>query len=104
MNFESFMVYWAGAFREGSRGEKALESNTGFRNLLLDNPATTDQCLYKRQKLWKLEMREKATFKKCLAVNGCFFVCRSQTVVEDSTQFSPSRHGDRGHGKMLMQL
>lgn len=103
MNFESFMVYWARAFRKGSRGEKALESNTGFRNLLLDNPATTDQCLYKRQKLW-LEIREKATFKQCLAGSACFFVCRSQTVVGDSTQFSPSRHGDCGPGKMLMQL
>lgn len=49
--------------------EKALESYTGFRNLLLDNPATTDQCLYKRQKLW-LEMREKATAKQRLAASA----------------------------------
>ncbi len=51
------------------RGEKALESYTGFKNLLLDNPATTDQCLYKRQKLW-LEMREKATAKQPLAASA----------------------------------
>lgn len=97
------MVYWAVAFREGSCGEKALESNTGFRNLLLDNPATTDQCLCKRQTLW-LEMREKATFKQCLAASTCVLVCRSQTVVGDFTRFSPSRHGERSPGKMLMRL
>lgn len=82
------MVYWAGAFREGSRGEKALESNTGFRNLLLDNPATTDQCLYKRQKLW-LEMREKATFKHCLAASACFFSVAVRLWLEISCDLAP---------------
>jgi len=82
------MVYWARVFQEGSRGEKALESNTGFINLLLDNSATTDQCLCKRQKMW-LEMREKATFKQCLAASACFFVCHAQTVVGNFTRFSP---------------
>lgn len=66
--FERFMVYWAGAFQEERNGEKALEPYTGFRNLLLDNPATTDQCLYKRQKLW-LEMRERAMAKQHLAAS-----------------------------------
>lgn len=88
--FESFMAYWAEAFWKGV-GRKPL-SHTGFRNLLLDNPASTDQCLvYKRQMLL-LKLRKRTWLSRAWQI---------MSVIRDLMQFCPSQYAEHGPSKML---